>query len=471
MPDVFIQKKIITKLFNIRSLSIVMAMTVITIGGGLYHFHLKALGKAFYITSEKCHECHADFYTAWKNETLHSKMFRPVQDPQDIQGDFTSDNPVLTFKKEDVEFVIGSKWEQVYARMIDGEYYPLPAKWYITTQKWVPYKVKNWRKTPISIKCNGCHTTGFNPDTYEFSEYSNGCEACHGPGSKHVYHRQSENSLTCAICHHKDSNLEKDIIVSVNSAVCGQCHTRGTEKLDIEHVQTTFNFPLNVTPGNEIGGNFKPLTIAQDKKNKYWWEIGISKNRHQEFADFSLSKHAQALTLLRERNTPERGKLKDECLQCHSSDYMRAPEGRKPTLETATQGLTCVSCHEPHGLDRHFRTVRISANRCGSCHVESMERKSSSKGRASHYPGPPSSKQCVDCHMPYIVKSGGGFYIRSHAFKIVPPTATRDYGIPNSCQNGGCHSDKSLEWAIQEFAKFYGAEDVFSHGSAKKGGE
>ena len=28
-------------------------------------------------------------------------------------------------------------------------------------------------------------------------------------------------------------------------------------------------------------------------------------------------------------------------------------------------------------------------------------------------------------------------------------------GIPNSCQNGGCHLDKSVEWAIKEFELFY----------------
>jgi hypothetical protein len=60
--------------------------------------------------------------------------------------------------------------------------------------------------------------------------------------------------------------------------------------------------------------------------------------------------------------------------------------------------------------------------------------------------------------MPRIVKTGGKFSLRSHAFKIIPPEATKKYGMPNSCQNGSCHADKPLEWAQEEYSKFYPKE-------------
>ncbi|MBF0246675.1 MAG: cytochrome C [Alphaproteobacteria bacterium] len=424
--------------------------------------HRDFSSRPHHVTSESCQDCHQSHYESWRDNTLHPKMFHPVDGPIEIVADWSKADPeIVKFSKDDIQFVIGNKWEQVYARMIDGEYYPLTAKWMITTQKWVPYKVKDWKDTPLSVKCNGCHTTGFNPETYTFSEFGIGCEACHGPGSTHVARSRGSADPQCAICHEKNAaEWDSGIISSVNSAVCGQCHTRGTQQRDDEHIQTTFDFPLNVTPGDMPGETFQPMTQDRDKKEQFWWGIGLSKNRHQEFADFSASKHGRALELLRERHTPDRGKLTDACLSCHSADHILANDGEKPTLNTATQGLTCPVCHEPHGFDHaKWGNTTPPQQKCGICHVDSISFKAGARGQ-QHYPGPPSSKGCPDCHMPYIVESGGAFPIRSHAFRIVPPLATRDYGVPNSCQNGGCHADKPLDWAIAEFDKFYGSGRV-----------
>lgn len=424
----------------------------------MIYLHYDVNEKAHYVTSESCEQCHNARYSSWRNQTLHPIMFHPVNNANDIQGDFKT-NPVVTFKKEDIEFVIGNKWEQVYARMIDGEYYPFPAKWMITTKKWVPYKVNNWRETPLSTKCNGCHTTGFNPDTYEFSEYGIGCEACHGPASKHVQQQNMKTSLSCVLCHsNNEAIVDQNIIVSVKNSVCGQCHSRGQQVNDSEHMQTGFNFPINFKPGEELPANYKLSSKKNDKKGKNWWAIGLSKNRHQEFADFSVSKHSHSLKNLKAKHTESRGKLTDECLECHSADYRLAKNDEKPTLETAQTGLSCVVCHEPHGLDREFKSLNINAERCGLCHAETLSITTAEKGKP-HYPCPPNVVNCADCHMPYIVKSGGAYPIRSHAFKIVPPIASESFGMPNSCQNGGCHADKSLDWAKEQFDNYY-SEDI-----------
>lgn len=441
---------------RIKTSHILNSLLLISFLGALasLYLHIDILTPAHsgYVTSQTCEGCHTTHYRSWHNDTLHPRMFRPVSSPDDIQGDFSQDNPFVTFKKEEIEYVIGNKWEQVYARMIDGEYYPLTAKWLITTQQWVPYKVNDWKETPLSTKCNGCHTTGFDPETHQFSEFGIGCEACHGPGQEHVQNRRKTSSDSCLLCHSSDSKPQNDIVVSTKSAVCGQCHSRGKQAAD--HMQTTFNFPLNYTPGEEISDKFKPLTQSDDKKSQHWWGIGLSKNRHQEFADFSESKHSKALDLMKQHHDKSRGELTDACLQCHSQDYRSAPADNKPTLHSAEQGLTCVTCHNPHGMDRRYPSVRVDAERCGLCHADSISFSAAENGRP-HYPGPPSSKSCADCHMPYIVQSGGAYPIRSHAFKIVPPQASLTYDMPNSCQNGGCHSNKSVEWAIDAFSRHY----------------
>lgn len=55
----------------------------------------------------------------------------------------------------------------------------------------------------------------------------------------------------------------------------------------------------------------------------------------------------------------------------------------------------------------------------------------------------------------FIVLSGGAYPIRSHAFKIVPPAVSETINMPNSCQNGACHDDKTLEWAKEAFKTHY----------------
>ena len=382
-------------------------------------------------------------------------MFLPVKTGEEIIGDFTSDDPALTFAKEDVEFVIGSKWEQVYARMIDGEYYVLPAKWYVAKKKWVPYKVKDWKETPLSKKCNGCHTTGFDPATLLFSEFGIGCEACHGSGSAHVQNRRMSGDNWCVVCHQGDDPPQKDIVKSVSAAVCGQCHNRGANVKSDLAAEGEFNFPLNVKPGENLDKKFVPLTPDQDKKGKFWWGQGVSKNRHQEFADWNNSKHSKALILLHDKYNPEgdRGILTQACLECHSTDYRHSDEDEKPTLETAKYGVTCVACHDPHGLDKRSVMWR-GAQRCGGCHIDSMSHSSSASDQP-HSPCPPGLVGCPDCHMPRIVKTGGFFSLRSHAFKVIRPMDGMEKGMPNSCKNGDCHADRSLEWLTNAYNRHY----------------
>jgi len=422
------------------------------------YLHLDISENATYVTSERCRECHASHYDSWRENSLHPYMFLPVSSPDaKILGDFASGDPAVTFKKEEIEFVVGSKWEQVYARKIDGEYYPFPAKWYVMQQRWVPYKVDEWRDTPMSYKCNGCHTTGFDPNTLEFAEYGIGCEACHGPGSLHVQNQYLEQEPSCTVCHREPKQRDgepRDIIRSVSPSVCGQCHSRGTSPSGEAIKGTQFNFPAGFKPGDDLRTvNFNPSTPQQDKKGKYWWGNGLSKNRHQEFADWSKSGHSRSLTNLLESHADTecvRGRLSDGCLHCHSTDYRHAPKGDRPDLKNARFGITCVACHEPHGRDKQQPGFGDGMAVCGGCHLQTM-----ANDERRHTPCPNGQVACVDCHMPLMVKNGGFFSLRSHAFRIIPPEASRVSKMPNSCQNGGCHANRDLQWAIAAYEDFY----------------
>ena len=116
-------------------------------------------------------------------------------------------------------------------------------------------------------------------------------------------------------------------------------------------------------------------------------------------------------------------------------------------------GLTCVVCHEPHGIKDNDNKEYLKQKICIDCHDKANFLASSKDEK--HYPCPEDKVTCADCHMPKIVKSGGAYTIRSHAFKIVTPDMTEAYKIPNSCQNGGCHDNKSVQWAKAAYQQHY----------------
>ncbi|MCK5110386.1 MAG: cytochrome C [Arcobacteraceae bacterium] len=425
--------------------------------------------EAFYAGSDSCMQCHQKKHTSWHGSS-HPKIFKKYTDESQIIADFKNKPDFVKFDKKDIDVIIGYQWEQVFAREIDGEYYPFPAKWMNLTKKWIPYKTKKWKKTPLTQKCNGCHTTGLNKKTGEFKEYGVSCESCHGPASKHVQNKSMLKNIECNICHNSKSLKEKlekevDIVRTIKSAVCGQCHSRGTENTIITHqTEVQFNFPVEYLPGQEISKNFKPTTPQTDKKGKNWWGNGISKNRHQEYADFAKSGHSSSLKNLRtKRRESCVSEPEDKCLKCHSGDYIQAKKYQKrmkgkkevilPTINNAQDDITCVVCHNPHKVgDKKTK----ASDMCVECHTKDTK---TMKEQKKHYPCSTKKITCADCHMPRIVKTGGKFSLRSHAFKIIPPEATIKYGMPNSCQNGSCHQDKSTQWAIDEYKKFYKRKD------------
>ena len=347
--------------------NIILIIVTINIGISLYLHKDTAIIKgdeAFYVGSDSCKQCHTKKHEGWHNSS-HRKIFYPYTDKSQILADFENKPDFVDFEPKDIDVIIGYQWEQVFAREIDGVMYPFPAKWMNLTKEWIPYKTKNWHKTPLTQKCDGCHTTGLNIETGEFKEYGVGCESCHGPASKHVQNKSMLNNFECNICHSSGSLKEElkkevDIVRSVKSAICGRCHIRGTEDTITTHqTEIQFNFPVEYLPGKEISKYFKPTSLETDKKGKNWWGNGLAKNRHQEYADFARSGHSKSLKNLRtKRRETCGGKPKDSCLECHSGDYIQAKKYQKrmkgkkevilPTIDNALDDITCVVCHNPH---------------------------------------------------------------------------------------------------------------------------
>src|SRR3979411_2982044 len=94
---------------------------------------------AAYIGSAPCRSCHTDIYSRWSKTRMANVVRDPKEHPEAIIPDFSKPDPALTFTKNDIAFVYGSKWKQRYFTKVGNDYFPLGAQWDIAHQKWSTY--------------------------------------------------------------------------------------------------------------------------------------------------------------------------------------------------------------------------------------------------------------------------------------------------------------------------------------------
>ncbi len=177
----------------------------------------------------------------------------------------------------------------------------------------------------------------------------------------------------------------------------------------------------------------------------------------------------------------------EQCGTCHSrgdvteidasGGFIRHHEQYEELLQTKHQALSCVTCHDPHqgviqARETDVETVRVE---CQSCHFEEAKFQKSEIMKAV--------VDCIDCHMPRIVKSAWGDAdaytgdIRSHLFAIDPDaasqfsedgkTAISQVSLDFACKS--CHSAdgmatvKTDERLYDEAVGYHSDEDVEEH--------
>lgn len=163
----------------------------------------------------------------------------------------------------------------------------------------------------------------------------------------------------------------------------------------------------------------------------------------QPASELLPTEHETALERVKKASDAAEG-----CLKCHSTDYLLAPEGKKPSVKTAKFGVTCTACHFDHQAKEGIDDRRPPL--CEDCHSGGkME-----LGQAPHHPqnemmlgqspkvtGVPKmpsmfgKKDCNGCHMPVIDGK------RDHDFSVLMP-GKQDY----SCGIKGCHEGQGAKY-------------------------
>jgi predicted CXXCH cytochrome family protein len=368
---------------------------------------------AQYVGSPACRSCHTDAYDRWSKTLMANVVRDPRQHPDAITPDFAKPDPLLTFTKDDVAFVYGSKWKQRYFKRVGDDYFPLPAQWDVTNKRWRPYHVAKgtdwWTQfypddnlqRPTGALCDGCHSVNYDIAKKTVAEWNVGCEKCHGPGSQHV-----KDSLPASILNPARLDLVR------SNDTCIQCHSQG-QPLKSPIAGQYYDWPV----GFQVGLQLKDFWKLEEHK------LGESSFTH--FPDGTAHKN-----------------------RMQGNDYTQST--------MYTHGVTCFTCHDSHGT-RHDALLRKPSNQlCLDCHGPSSPSgpRAATLEEHTHHKQGSTGSECVACHMPKIEQTIADVNVRSHTFKFITPTMTEQLKIPNACT--GCHTDKSNEWASEALRSWPG---------------
>jgi predicted CXXCH cytochrome family protein len=360
-----------------------------------------------YIGSAKCQTCHVEIYGRWSKTRMANVVRDPRQHPDAIIPDLSKPDPLLTFNKDDIAFVYGSKWKQRYFKKVGDDYFPLPAQWDVThkiwrayfvrdgTDWWVPHYPADNMKRPTGPLCDGCHSVNYNVQTHAVTEWNVGCEKCHGPGSVHAAAPTRTNIVNPA-------RLDS---VSANDT-CIQCHSQGR--------------PLK----NPIEGRYYDWAVGFEmgKDLKDYWQLEDHKLGETTFTHFA-------------DGTAHKNRMQ-------GNDFVQSA--------MYTHGVTCFSCHDVHGTANNADLLKPANVMCLQCHGPSSVNgpRAASIESHTHHKSGSSGNECVACHMPAIEQTIADVNVRAHTFRFITPAEGERLKIPSGCQ--GCHADKGAAWATEQ---------------------
>ena len=359
---------------------------------------------ATYLGSAACKTCHPGIYERWKKTRMANVVRDPREHPDAFLPDFSKPDPLLTFTRDDVAFIYGSKWKQRYLKKVGNDYFPLPAQWDVTHQMWRPYFVREgtdwWAshypadnlKRPTGPLCDGCHSVNYNIETETVTEWNVGCEKCHGPGSEHVRRPSSSNIVNPARLDYVHA-----------SDTCIQCHSQGRP------------------PKNPISGKY------------YDWPVGFQAGRDlQDFWELEEHKLAEASFTHFPDGTAHKNRMQ-------GNDFV--------TSVMYTRGVTCFSCHDVHGTGNDADLLKPANVLCLECHGPNTPNgpRSATIEQHTHHKAGSAGNECIACHMPQIEQTIADVNVRSHTFRFITPAMTEQFKIPNPCTS--CHKDKTNAWA------------------------
>jgi predicted CXXCH cytochrome family protein len=331
----------------------------------------------------------------------------PKTHPDAIIPDLTRPDPLVTFTRDDIAFVYGSRWKQRYFTKVGDDYFPLGAQWDVThklwqryfvadnTDWWVPHYPADNAKRPTGPTCDGCHSVNYDVKTRQVAEWNVGCEKCHGPGAAHV-----ANPVRATIF-----NPMRADAVHAND-VCIQCHSQGRPHTNPIEARW-FDWPVGFEPGKDL---------------KDYWELEDHKLGETTFTHFA-------------DGTAHKNRMQ-------GNDFVQSV--------MYTHGVACFSCHDVHGTANNADLIRPASEMCLTCHGPSSPNgpRTATIEQHTHHKAGSTGNECTACHMPSIEQTIANVNVRAHTFRFISPAEGARLKIPDGCS--GCHAERGAAWSTEQ---------------------
>lgn len=425
-------------------ISALLAICVILATPFLYKYRLSTASKPIEVVAAEfsgtasCKECHQDSYRKWQGSDHDRAM--AVADEATVLGNFNDivfidpyTNKQSRFFREAGKFLVETEGpdgkDGIFTISHTFGFYPLQQylipfpggrlqclsiAWDIEKGQWYrlpPYDVTSsadwlhWTKGAQTWNgmCAECHSTrlkkGFDPQTESYTtswfEINVGCEACHGPASQHVEWAKRPALARTKVKNYGLSVPTKNLSPQNQIVICAPCHSRR-------------------------------------------YQLGDNDHKKFELLDLMVP------SLLTEDLYHADGQIKEEV-------YVY---GSYTQSKMYSKGVRCSDCHDMHSLKLHKEKNDL----CLQCHRASEYDTETHHFHKKLVEGKPSEGYlCVKCHMPgqYFM---GIDYRPDHSLRIPRPDLSKKLATPNGCSTTDCHGDKSLEWLIDSYTKWYGQD-------------
>jgi tetratricopeptide (TPR) repeat protein len=393
-----------------------------------------AAKQATFVGRDHCINCHQKEYTSWRGS--HHELAMAVASDSTVQGDFNNsrfqygDIQARFYKKDgkyfvytqgsggepaefEIQYTFGFEPLQQYLIPFPGgRLQALTIAWDTERREWFclypeqdipPDDWLHWTQSAQNWNgmCAECHSTNLikNYDlasktfSTTWSEINVSCEACHGPGSRHVAWADLP-----PMARPETENFELvirtgDISPRQEVELCAPCHSRRSEFGDYDHTRAN------------LLDNILPAILSED----LYYADGQILEEVYVYGSFVQSKMFK-------------------------------------------NDIRCSDCHNVHSLTR----IKNGNDLCLQCHQAEVYNSYDHHFHNKEHEGKPSQGHlCVSCHMPqqpYMVVD----WRADHSLRVPRPDLSLAIGVPNACNQGGCHDDHSIEWSLGHYQKWYG---------------